>query len=174
MMPSLCRAFAITVLSAGYAASAGAAQRSSAVAGINTVQAPIPTPLKSGKRAFISYEMGDITAFPSSYSGGPERAYSEFYADMKNWGRFELVLDPKDADVVFAIRFVDPPQINKPQIRVAITDAKTGASLWGFVEQVDFAFRKRNRDTAFSDTVQQLVGDVQTLLTTGAPPPPQP
>jgi hypothetical protein len=156
------------------AATAFATQRSSAVAGINTVQAPIPSPLQSGKKAFISYEMGDVTAFPSSYSGGPERAYSEFYADMKAWGRFELVLDPKDADVVFAVRFVDPPQINKPQIRIGISDAKTGASLWGFVEQVDFAFRKRNRDVAFSDTVQQLVGDLQTLLTTGSPPPPQP
>ena len=147
-------------------------QRSSAVAGINTVQAPVPTPLMEGRKAFIAYEMGDITAFPSSYSGGPERAYSEFYADMKSWGRFELVLDPKDADVVFAVRFVDPPAIAKPQIRIGITDAKTGAPLWGFVEQIDFAFRKRNRDVAFSETVQQLVSDVQTLL--APPPPPKP
>jgi hypothetical protein len=75
---------------------------------------------------------------------------------------------------VFGIRFVDPSQIGKPQIRVAITDAKTGASLWEVVEQVHFAFRKRNCDTSFSNIVQQLIGDVQTLLTTGAPPTPQP
>lgn len=149
-----------------------AEQRSSAIAGINTVQAPVPTPLMQGKKAFIAYEMGDITAFPSSYSGGPERAYSEFYADMQKWGRFELVLDPKDADVVFAVRFVDPPAIAKPQIRIGITDAKTGAPLWGFVEQIDFAFRKRNRDVAFSETVRQLVSDVQELLM--PPPPPMP
>jgi hypothetical protein len=141
-----------------------AQQRSSAVAGINTVSAPIPTPLVDGKKAFIAYEMGDITAFPSSYSGGPERAYSEFYAGMKAWGRYQLVLDPKDADIVFAVRFVDPPQIGNPQIRIGITDAKTGAPLWGFVEQVDFAFRKRNRDADFSEAVKQLVTDVQTLL----------
>jgi hypothetical protein len=128
------------------------------------LNAPIPTPLVEGKKAFIAYEMGDVTAFPSSYSGGPERAYSEFYTGMKAWGRYQLVLDPKDADVVFAVRFVDPPQISKPQIRVGITDAKTGAPLWGFVEQIDFAFRKRSRDADFSETVQQLVVDVQTLL----------
>jgi hypothetical protein len=147
-----------------FALSLHAEQKSSAVAGINNLNAPIPTPLVEGKKAFIAYEMGDVTAFPSSYSGGPERAYSEFYTGMKAWGRYQLVLDPKDADVVFAVRFVDPPQISKPQIRVGITDAKTGAPLWGFVEQIDFAFRKRSRDADFSETVQQLVVDVQTLL----------
>ncbi len=131
--------------------------RSSEAAGVNAIGAPVPEPLKSGKRAFISYELGDVTAFPSRYSGGPERAYSEFYAAMKAWGRYEIVLDPKDADVVFTIRFVDPPQIPKPQVRLGVLDAKTHTALWGFVEEVDFAFRKKNRDTDFSDTVQTLI-----------------
>jgi hypothetical protein len=144
-------------------------ERSSAVAGINNLGAPVPTPLLEGKRVFISYELGDVTSFPSRYSGGPERAYSELIADMKTWGRYEVVLDPKDADVVFAIRFVDPPDISKLQIRLGISDAKTHVALWGFVEEVDFAFRKKNRDVAFSDTVQQLVSDVQTLVTANTP-----
>lgn len=61
------------------------AQRSSAAKGVNTTAAPVPAPLLNGKRAFVSYEIGDVTAFPSSYSGGPERAYNEFFADMKDW-----------------------------------------------------------------------------------------
>ena len=61
------------------------AQRSSVVAGINNVHAPVPAPLVRGKRAFISYELGAVTAFPDNYSGGPERAYSEFYAQMSAW-----------------------------------------------------------------------------------------
>jgi hypothetical protein len=72
------RGFAGALLWACSAAPASAAQRSSAVAGINTIHASIPTPLRSGKRVFISYEMGDITAFPSGYSGDPERAYGDF------------------------------------------------------------------------------------------------
>jgi hypothetical protein len=137
--------------------------RSSAAAGINNLSAPVPAPLLNGKRAFISYELGDVSAFPLVYSGGPERAYSEFMAAMKTWGRYELVLDPKDADLVFAIRFVDPPGI-VPQVRLGILDAKTGFSLWGFVEQVNFAFHKKNRDADFSATIQQLETDVEALV----------
>jgi hypothetical protein len=146
------------------------AQRSSAAKGINTVAAPVPTPLLNGKRAFISYEVGDVTAFPSAYSGGPERAYSEFFTQMKAWGRYELVMDPSDADIVFAIRFVDSPGLPIPQIRVGISDAKTHVALWGFVEQVDPAFFKKHRDASFSGSVQLLVGDVQALITPGAIP----
>jgi hypothetical protein len=142
----------------------GAPPRSSAAAGVNNLVAPVPTPLLKGKKAFISYELGDVTSFPSRYSGGPERAYSEFLADMKDWGRYEIVLDPKDADVIFAIRFVDPPEIPRPQIRVGISDPTTHAALWGFVEEVNFAFRKKSRDADFSDTVHLLVADVQALV----------
>jgi hypothetical protein len=147
-----------------------AQQRSSAAKGVNTLAAPVPTPLLNGKRAFISYELGDVTAFPSAYSGGPERAYSEFFNQMKTWGRYELVMDPSDADVVFAIRFVDSPGLPEPQIRVGISDGKTHVALWGFVEQVDPAFFKKHRDASFSESVQLLVGDVQALVTPGAAP----
>jgi len=138
--------------------------RSSATVGINNVNAPVPDPLLKGKKAFISYELGDVTAFPSSYSGGPERAYAEFYAQMKAWGRYELVSDPKDADVIFAVRFVDPPAISHPQIRIGVMDAGARVSLWGFVEEVDFAFFKKHRNQAFTASVKLLVDDVQQLL----------
>jgi hypothetical protein len=138
--------------------------RSSAEVGINNVNAPVPDPLLKGKRAFISYELGDVTAFPSSYSGGPERAYAEFYSQMKAWGRYELVSDPKNADVIFAVRFVDPPGISIPQIRVGIMDSSARVSLWGFVEEVNFAFFKKHRDAAFTASVKQLIEDVQQLV----------
>jgi hypothetical protein len=138
--------------------------RSSAAVGVNNAAAPIPDPILKGKKAFISYELGDVSSFPSRYSGGPERAYSEFLAGMKAWGRYEIVTDPKQADVIFAIRFVDPPEIPKPQIRVGVMDPVTHAALWGFVEEIDFAFRKKSRDADFSDTVHLLVTDVQQLV----------
>ena len=161
---------AVWLILLGCALPGVAQHRSSGRVGVNTVDAPIPDPLLKGKRAFISYELGDVTAFPRGYSGGPERAYSEFYAQMKQWGRYELVADPKDADIVFAIRFVDPPAI-KAQVRVGISDAKTHVSLWGFVEEVDSAVRKKNRDNSFSDSISLLVSDVRQLIepAAGAP-----
>ncbi len=146
--------------------------RSSAEVGINNSQAPVPSPLLKAKRAFISYEIGDVTAFPSDYSGGPERAYGEFYSQMKAWGRYELVSDPKDADIIFAVRFVDPPNIVRPQIRVGIMDSTARVSLWGFVEEVNFAFFKKHRDAAFTASVKQLLEDVRTLVHQGTTPPP--
>jgi hypothetical protein len=158
VMGAICACFAMPL----------SAQRSSAAKGVNSLAAPVPTPLLNGKRAFISYELGDVSAFPSGYSGGPERAYNEFFAGMKAWGRYELVLDPKDADLVFAIRFVESPGLNMPQIRVGVSDAQTHVALWGFVEQVNPAFFKKNRDATFSATVQLLVADVQALITPDA------
>ena len=146
-----------------------AQHRSSADAGVNLMGAPVPAPLLQGKRAFISYELGDVTSFPSRYSGGPERAYSEFYNQMKQWGRYELVADPKDADVVFAIRFVDPPEI-AAQIRLGVSDARARVSLWGFVEQLDPKFRKKNRDAEFSETVTLLINDLKTLIEPASAP----
>ncbi len=143
-------------------------KRSSADVGINTLQAPVPTPLLNSRKAFISYELGDITAFPEAYSGGPERAYSEFYTAMKAWNRYDLVADPAQADIVFAVRFSDPAG-TVPQIRIGITDARSKIVLWGFVEQVDFKFRKKNRDLAFTDSVKLLVADIQTLIGQSAP-----
>jgi hypothetical protein len=141
----------------------GTPKKSSADVGVNTVQAPVPTPLLNGKKAFISYELGDVTAFPDSYSGGPERAYGEFYSAMKTWNRYDLVADPNDADVVFAVRFVEPSN-TVPQIRIGVADARSHITLWGFVEQVDPKFLKKNRDAAFTASVKLLIADIQTLI----------
>lgn len=139
---------------------------------VNSSAAPVPAPILQGKKAFISFELGDVSSFPSTYSGGPERAYSEFFQGMAEWGHYQLVADPRDADVIFAIRFVDSPGLNNPQIRLGINDPHTGVSLWGFAEEINGAFRKKNRDAAFSQTITQVISDVQQLVNGAAPPAP--
>jgi hypothetical protein len=161
----------LVLLTCGSASFAGSNQLSSAAKGINTANAPVPTPLVSGKKVFISFDLGDVLAFPSVYSGGPERAYAEFSADMKQWGHYELVLDPQNADLIFSVRFVEGGGLAWPQIRLAISDAKTHVILWGFVEQINGAVFKKHRDQAFSNTVMWLVNDVQELLVPGSPAP---
>jgi hypothetical protein len=142
---------------------------------VNSSSAPVPAPILQGKKAFISFELGDVSSFPSLYSGGPERAYNEFFLQMQQWGRYDLVADPRDADVVFAIRFVESPGITNPQIRLGIADARGRISLWGFAEEIDGAFRKRNRDAAFTAAVTRIVSDVKLLVqSNGAIPQPQP
>lgn len=144
---------------------------SSNAKGINSTNAPVPTPLIDGKKIFISFDMGDVLAFPSTYSGGPERAYNEFYADMKKWGHYDLVLDPGNADLIFGVRFVEGGGLAWPQIRVVISDAKTHVVLWGFVEEIDGAIFKKHRDQAFSSAIMWVVNDVQALVAPGSAQP---
>ena len=142
---------------------------------VNSSAAPVPAPILQGKKAFISFELGDVSSFPSTYSGGPERAYNEFFQGMNAWGRYQLVADPKDADVIFAIRFVDSPGLSSPQIRLGISDSRGRVSLWGFAEEINGAFRKKNRDAAFSDAITQIISDVKLLVSSnGSQPPLQP
>src|SRR5215471_5988668 len=50
--------------------------------------APLPAQIVSGKRVFISYAGGELKDW---FNGGPNRVYDQFYAEMKQWGRYELV-----------------------------------------------------------------------------------
>ncbi len=135
--------------------------RSSAEVGINNVNAPVPDPLLKGRKAFISYELGDVTAFPSSYSGGPERAYEEFYSQMKAWGRYELVADPKDADVMFAVRFVDPPAIPHPQIRIGVMDPRCAGFAVGICGGGGLCVLQEASGCGVYGVGEELVKDVQ-------------
>jgi hypothetical protein len=137
---------------------------------VNASAAPVPAPILQAKKAFISFELGDVSSFPSVYSGGPERAYNEFYQGMQQWGQYQLVSDPKDADVIFAIRFVDSPGLSYPQIRLGISDSRGRVALWGFAEEINPAFRKKNRDAAFTATIVQVVNDVKLLVNSSGPP----
>lgn len=172
LLPSSSRILPLAILLLCASASVAATtQLSSSAKGINTANAPVPTPLLEGKKVFISFDLGDVIAFPSVYSGGPERAYNEFYTDLKQWGHYDQVLDPQNADLIFAIRFVEGGGLAWPQIRLVISDAKTHVVLWGFVEQIDGAFFKKHRDQAFSNAVMWLVNDVQQLVAPGSPQP---
>jgi len=156
-MYRLARTFAIIALLLSCCSSLPAQVRSSARKGVNKLGAPIPDPILNGKKVFVSFELGDTVDFDSFYSGGPERAYSEFYAQMKQWNHYELVSNPNDADMVFAIRFTGV-------LRLTLLDARGRISLWGFVEQVDPAFLKKHRDNQFSQSVSRLITDLKTLL----------
>jgi hypothetical protein len=61
--------------------------------------APVRAQVLEGKKAFISN--GESTG----HTGIPDRAYNEFYAAMKAWGRYHLVPTPAEADLVLEVRF---------------------------------------------------------------------
>src|SRR5690349_19989898 len=74
--------------------------------------APVPRAHLNALRDFISDVGADSGLFPHPFNGDPDRGYSEYYAGMKSWGRYELVSDPNDADPLFELQLTAP---NGPQ-----------------------------------------------------------
>src|ERR1700674_1223893 len=99
-----------------------------------TPAAPVPAQIGIAKRIFIS-NAGEEAFFllpkDAIYRGGPNRAYNQFYAAMKSWGRYELVSAPADADLIFDIGFTDKYEIRflVSQLRLLMLDPKTHVAL---------------------------------------------
>jgi len=141
-----------------------------------TAPAPIPVQIVTARKVFIANGGGDESRYDGSfYSGGPDRAYNEFYASMKTWGRYELVAEPADADLVFEIRLdvtgMQPTgglsgasAASDSQFRIVIRDVKTHEVLWALTEHVELAALKSNRDKNFEQALVAVVAEVQRIV----------
>ena len=140
--------------------------------------APIPPQILAAKKVFIANAGGDeMTGDDQRFSGGPDRAYNEFYAAMKSWGRFEIVNSPADADLLLEIRqyvsAVTPTGRGSssfiPQFQLSIRDPKTNTMLWGFNVHGRFGIGQADSDRNFNSAVGRLATDLRILV---APPEP--
>ena len=135
--------------------------------------APIPAQIGSAKRIFIS-NAGEEAFFllpkDAVYKGGPNRAYNQFYAAMKNWGRYELVSAPADADLVFEIGFSNKYEIRflVSQLKLAMLDPKTHVALWTITKYVEPAGMTKNREKNYDLAMSALVDEVKIVATTPA------
>lgn len=114
--------------------------------------APPPAQIADAKKVFISnggVELGWI-------SGGDNRPYNQFYAAMKDWGRYELVGAPADADLILNIRVK-----SGQQLRLVILDPKTHVVLWTFNE---FSYQG---DKQFNEAMDRLVTSMKQLVEPG-------
>jgi hypothetical protein len=164
-----CLAVAMPLLSAP----SGAAQQKKPTQP-SPITAPIPAQILTAKKVFIANGGGDESFREGvSYTGGAYRAYNEFYAAMKTWGRYELVAAPGDADLVFEIRLIvfqlrsdrltDDSTESDSQFRLVIRDPKTHETLWGLTEHAQGAVLQSNRDKNFEQAMAAVVGDVQRI-----------
>jgi hypothetical protein len=132
------------------------------------VRAPLPSQIYTGKKVFISNAGSESNLFPGIFSGRPDRTYDQFYGAMKSWRRYELMLAPADADLVFEIRFVAPVGMVgimngngvstlDPQLRLVILNPKTRVVLCGFTEHVKPSTSiSKNFDQAIANLVAGL------------------
>lgn len=137
------------------------------------VPAPVPAQIVTAKKVFISNAGVDglsLGAFEKL--GDPNKPYNQFYAAMKNWGRYELVSTPADADLVFEIRFSAPLTQSDdklttyaPQFGVVILETKTRFTLWTLAEPVHGAFRKTTLLKNLDQAMDKLMDDLKKLAT---------
>lgn len=159
-------AFAIAVLFLNSAALA-AVNPNSAPAG------PVPPQIIAAKKIFIANAGGDQMAEDDPiFSGGPDRAYNQFYAAMKSWGRFEIVGSPAEADLLLEIRQeVQTVSLGSktgasdtPLFQLVVRDPKTGALLWGFHVHSKFGVGQANSDRNFDQAMDRLVSNLRALV----------
>jgi hypothetical protein len=123
--------------------------------------APIPTQILASKRVFISHgEAGE-----ENWLGIRDLTYNEFYALIKNWGRWEIASSPADADLVFEIRYV-PDYTDSPPLVLTILDPKTHTTLWSFTERVGTSGRSSKGRKNFDKAMATIVENLKNLVTT--------
>jgi hypothetical protein len=134
------------------------------------VAAPVPVRILSSKQIFISNAGDECNPFGRDpFTGGPDRAYEQFYGAMKSWGHFGLASSPVDADLAFEIYFSCPIfyqeklAVADPQLRLRIIDPKTHVVLWTVGAHAERAARQANRDRNFDKAMDELVDDVKSL-----------
>jgi hypothetical protein len=135
--------------------------------------APVPVQIGSAKKVFIS-NAGEESLFHQpkdvTYSGGPNRAYNEFYAAVKSWGRYEVVSAPADADLVFEIGFTEKYEglIFVAQLKLIFIDPKTHVALWTIYKYVEPAGMTKNREKNYDLALTALLEDFKSTLAPAA------
>jgi hypothetical protein len=136
-------------------------------------EAPLPASIVSAKKIFLTN------------AGGSPLAYDEFYAQMKAWGRFEIVGSPSAADVVVELRYfveddgtrvssftntytgqtqIVSRRVVDPQLSVNIYDAKTKDLLWSVTDHRRLARREKNKEKETINSADRLVDGMKERI----------
>jgi hypothetical protein len=140
----------------------------------SVVAAPVPALLLNAKTVFISNAGADSGLFPHPFSGDPDRGYNEFYANVESWGRYQIVADPDQADLIFELQLMAPSGPSNadkskgasdplPMVRLVIYDRPTHYVLWALTESIAPADRQKTHDHNFDEAVANLVLDAGRL-----------
>lgn len=135
--------------------------------------APLPAVIVNAKKVFLSN------------GGGSNLAYDAFYSDMKDWGKYQIVGSPDEADLIIELAYrvedkgtrvwsttntynnttqVHSKQITDPQLILTIYDAKTKNSLWSETDHRKQAMKEKNREKETANSAQRLVDDLKTRV----------
>jgi hypothetical protein len=142
--------------------------------------APLPSAISDAKKAFVTN------------GGGSPLAFDEFYAQVKQWGKYELVGSPPEADIILELHYfvedkgshvwsstntytgqtqVYSRQATDPQLTLNVYSAKTKDLLWSVTDHRQLARLEKNREKETINSADRLVQGLRDRIT---PPPTQP
>jgi hypothetical protein len=140
--------------------------------------APVPIQIGAAKKVFVSNAGGEsfeTVMEQTVFNGGPDRPYNEFYSGLNDWGHYDLVSSPSDADLVLEISWVlSDTGLKLPvlgQLRLQIIDPKTHVALWSLIEYVRGAILLGNRDKNFDQAMSTILVRFKQLAVPPATPP---
>ena len=117
--------------------------------------------------------------------------YNDIHSRLKQWGYYQLVSSPQDADLIFQLDEIDPRNgenvtpatdiYNRtPSFRIVILDAKTGIALWTVTAPIYITTRKtyahwidvseQNLITRLKALAQQPISPEEQTALTQYPP----
>jgi hypothetical protein len=124
--------------------------------------APVPAQIAAAHAVFVSN--GGGSNYFNIFTGGPDRAYNSFYADLEKSNRYQLVGAPSQADLIFEIRAIAPAVGGahdtvsyNPQLILSIIDPNTHAALWTTSVNVFALGTRKRRDRQFDASMAVLM-----------------
>jgi len=134
-------------------------------------EAPLPSAISNAKRIFLTN------------GGGSNLAFDTFYSSMKQWGKYEIVGSPDNADLIVELSYyvendgtrvwsatnsytgttqVFSRQLFDPQLTMKIYDAKSKNALWSAIDHRQLARREKNREKETIKSAERLVDQLKT------------
>lgn len=136
--------------------------------------APLPAIVVNAQKAFLTN------------GGGSDLAYDAFYAKMKEWGKYNIVGSPDEADLIIELAYrvehggtrvwsstntyngttqVHSAQIVDPELMLTIYDAKSKNSLWSTIDHRRLARREKNREKETIKSAERIVDELRARTT---------
>lgn len=150
---------------------------------------PPPSPaviarVTAAKKIFLS-NAGADTKFAHDMTGGTDGSYNALYASLRNWGIFQIVDAPAQADLIFEIRSTeaihtqrvmntginsvyaghDDTTFSPPIFTLSILDPSTKEVLYQIVSPAGgFGIKKPKSTIAFDKSINTLTDKIKALV----------
>ncbi len=130
---------------------------------------PPPSQIASARNIFLS-SAGADTNFPIDSA----RAYNDIYAQLRAWGRYQLVTSAADADLVLELHGVSPitgvygdgttsQSYTSPAFQLNIVDPKADRAIWTITSPVVAYGRGKKNDHWVRVSEENVVSRLQVL-----------